>query len=83
MASVSEDSLRLLCDSVLVRSILVLRHALKVMEQDEDVPADSPHTREIRESIQLAEAECRRRGLDVPNEPLEGGFLRGIEVDPH
>lgn len=81
MAPIPEGSLPFICDSVLIRSILTLRHALDVLEQ-EGFSTEGSHVQEVKQSLKQMEAEAQRRGI-FP-EGKEGsedhGFLRGLEM---
>lgn len=64
MAPLSKESLELICDAVLVRSIATVRHALDVMRR-EGLPAGNCHVREMKRSLMLMLEEARRRDLNV------------------
>lgn len=70
MASFPRGSLPLVADGVLVRGIQMLRQAQTLLQKS-GVGEDNPHLKEIEESLCWMEAEAERRGLSVPEEPLE------------
>lgn len=81
MAPFSKESLELICDAVLVRSIATVRHALDVIRK-EGSPVGNCYVREMKQSLRLMQEEAWRRGLNVwEGRPLKRRYFDGLRVD--
>lgn len=79
MSTLPKEDIQLVCDSVLIRNALVLRHALEVIKEVGSEPADNRHIEEIRDSFQFLKEEIKRRSLKMPEEGKLSGFLKGMK----